>query len=210
MMLLDFFPFMFFSTFEGLAVYALAFYVFRFDFKRYIGHSLIIIEIINLQNFLTREEVTAVSNLAPVINLIVTIIFFRTIARIPLLGSLVMACFGYASMIAIQAGLIFSLFSLDQIHAHPLKGHIVQLLTGMIGIITGWQIYKRGYGFAKDFEKFRFKWEHMLVLFMTGAFIVLLGFMMYFLDVFGSLIGFVVSLILLLLYSLRKEREINR
>ncbi|WP_219838062.1 hypothetical protein [Paenibacillus sp. R14(2021)] len=205
--ILSFFSFMFFSTLEGLAIYAMALYIFRYDFRRFIWHSLVIIELINLQNFLTREEIASLSYIAPIVNLIITVLFLKIIARIPLIGALIMTAVGYAGFILIQATLINSLFSMQIIQTNPSKAHLVQLLTGVIGTFVGWFIYKQGYGYTKDFEKLRFEWEHMLVFVMIIAFMVFLGVMMYFLNVVGSLIGFFVSLVILLLYALRKERE---
>jgi len=197
--------FMFFSTIEGISIYALALYVFRYNFLRYLGHSLIIIELINFQNYLTREEISSMSYMAPVINLLITALFFKTIVRIPLIGAFLMTVVGYAGFIVIQAALIEIMFSMDQVQSDPVKGRIIQLATGLLVMFAGWAIYRLGYGFTRDFERMRFHWEHLLVIAMIIVFIILLGLMMYFMNVFASLIGFLLALVVFLYYAIRKE-----
>jgi len=201
--------FMLFSTIEGFAVYAIALYTFRLDFRRYFWHSLIIIELINLQNFLTREEVSTLAYIAPVINFIITALFLRTIARIPILWSLLMTSVGYAAHIALQSALITMFFSLDEVRTDPIKGYTIQFLSGVIGTIIGWSLYRRGMGFAFNFDRLKFKWEHMLVLILIILFIMFLTFMMYSLNVFVGLIGFLFSLLIFLYYSIKKETAEN-
>ncbi|GGG20878.1 hypothetical protein GCM10010916_42010 [Paenibacillus abyssi] len=207
--MLNFLGFMLFSTIEGLSIFALSLYVFRFDFKRYFWHSLIIIEIINFQNYLTRAEIESLSYIAPVINLLVSVLFFRTIVRIPILLSFIMTIVGYAGFIVIQSLLLSVLFTIEEAQTDLLKGYIIQLLTGVIVTLIGWLLYRRGSGFTFDFERLRFKWEHALVIVSISIFIILLGLMMYILNVFANLVGFMVALTVFLYYSIRKEADEN-
>ncbi|MFD0712720.1 hypothetical protein [Paenibacillus sp. GCM10027626] len=202
---MNFVWFMLFSTIEGFAVYALTLYTFRLDFRKYFWHSLVIIELINLQNFLTREEVASLSYLAPAINFLITVLFLRTIVRIPLFWSLLMTSVGYAAYIALQTALITIFFSVEEVQSIPVKGYTLQFLTGVLGVLIGWGLYRQGIGFTFDFERLRIKWEHILVIVLIIVFIFFLTLMMYSLNVFGGLIGFLICLIVFLFYSIRKE-----
>jgi len=206
MIVTHFLLFMLFSTIEGLSIYAVALYVFRFDLKKYFWHSLLIIEIINFQNYLTRENIESLSYIAPIVNLIITALFFSTIVRIPLIWSFLMTIVGYSASIVIQAVFINFLFSLEEIKTDPIKGYLFQLLTGIL-IFISLYLYRKGYGFTFDFEKLRFKKEHIIIILLIVAFVVFLGIMMQLLNVFVGLVGFVIALLIFLFYSIKKEAE---
>ncbi len=72
---MDFALFMIFSTIEGLATYALALYIFRMDLKKYIWHVLLIILLVNFQNYVIRDMLE-LSMLAPLVNIIISVLFF--------------------------------------------------------------------------------------------------------------------------------------
>ncbi|WP_020617506.1 hypothetical protein [Paenibacillus daejeonensis] len=207
MIVISFLLFMFFSTIEGLSIYAVALYVFRFDFRKYFWHSLLIIEIINLQNYLTREELISTANMgaiAPIVNLLITALFFTTIVRIPILWSFLMTIVGFASVLVLQTLVLNVLISFEDIQAAPMKGYIMQFLPVTLILITAY-LYRRGYGFTFDFEKLRFKREHVLIIALIVLFILFLFIVMQLLNVFVGLIGFVISLLIFLIYSFRKE-----
>ncbi|MCQ6559743.1 hypothetical protein [Paenibacillus mendelii] len=206
---MDFIWFMLFSTLEGIAVYALALYIFRYNFKRFVWHSLIIIELINLQNYLTREDLSSISYIAPIINILITILFLKIIVRIPILQSMFMTVVGYIVYMALQTFIISFSFSLSEIQEDPLKGYLVQFLTGFFGTLIGWTLYRRGFGFTFDFERLRFKGEQLLVIVLIIGFIIALLLMMYFQDVYANLFGFLLSLFVFLFYSIRKEASID-
>ncbi|UVI28598.1 hypothetical protein [Paenibacillus spongiae] len=207
---MNFIWFMLFSTIEGLSVYALALYIFRYNFTRFIWHSLIIIELINLQNYLTRAELASMSYSAPTINILITILFFKIIVRIPILQSMFMTVVGYSIYMMLQTFIISFSFSLAKIQADPVKGYIVQCLTGVIGTFIGWAVYRKGFGFTFNFERLRFKGEQVFVMILIIVFILALLLMMYFQDVYANLFGFLLTLIIFLFYSIRKEaRQID-
>lgn len=198
---------MLFSTLEGIAIYSLALYIFRFDFKKYVWHCLVIIEIINLQNYLTRVEAQDYAFVAPVVNLLITILFMSTIVRIPLFWSALVSIVSYTSYLSLQTLLIWVMYSLDEIQADPMKGYIIQFLTAVIGLAVGTLLYRRGFGFSFDFNQLRFKQENILVIILIFLFLVLLAVMMYLLDLYLGLFGFMTTLFVFLYYSFRKEAE---
>jgi hypothetical protein len=203
----DFLGFIFFSTFEGITVLSLAFYIFRLDFVRYLLPSLAVIFVINLQNYFIREELS-ISWIAPVINLVITALYFATYIRIPLLWSLVLAISGYIGLGLVQTGIVnlsFGYLSLAESSDNIWKMYMVQTLSGFIGFAIGFLIYKFGYGFTFDFEHWRLSKEKLIVSSLIIVFIILLGVMMYYRDIYLNLLVFVLALVIFLLYTFKKE-----
>jgi hypothetical protein len=81
--MVDFLGFMFFAMLEGYAVFSLAFFTYRIDLQRYLLPSFIIINLIDLQNYLIREEFR-LNWAAPLSNLIIMILFITLYVRIPI------------------------------------------------------------------------------------------------------------------------------
>ncbi|MFB9325382.1 hypothetical protein ACFFSY_05535 [Paenibacillus aurantiacus] len=203
---MDFLGFMLFSTIEGVSMYALALYLFRYNFKHYLMHSLIIIEIINLQNLLTREELSSLAYIAPIVNIVITLLFFKTIARLPFIQSIFMTIVGFLGFAVLQTIIVLICnFTIVEVNTNQFKGYLLQFLTGVIGTGIGWYLYKRGLGFTFDFEKWRFKGEQLFVTIIIIGFILALVAMMYFQDIYANVFGFVVALIIFLVYSIKKE-----
>lgn len=203
--MLHFILFMLFSTLEGIAIYSLALYVFRFDFKKFAWHCIVIIEIINLQNYLTRVEAQDYAFIAPVVNLLITILFMSTIVRIPLFWSALVSIVSYASYVSFQSLVVGLTFPIEEVQSDPFKGYIIQLITASIILTVGFLLYKKGYGFSFNFDKFRLKRESYIITALIILFILLLLVTIYLLDLFIGLFGFMVALFVFLYYSFRKE-----
>jgi hypothetical protein len=204
---LEFIGFMFFSSLEGFAVYALTLYLFRFDMKKYIRHVIGVIILVSFQNFVTRD-LLSLATIAPIINLCITALFFITIMRLPFVWSLFMTLTGYATFSMLQTVIVFFSFgylSIDEVQNIVFKGYILQSLTGLIGFFVPWSLYKRGFGFKYDFEKLRFKWEKFFIAGSIAIFILILAVSMYYRDVYVNLLAFAIALFIFLLYSIRKE-----
>jgi hypothetical protein len=203
----DIFGFIFFSSFEGLAAFALSFYIFRFDLMKHIKSVLIMILLINIQNYVLREELS-LSSIAPIINLIITVLFLALIVKIPLIWSMVMTLTGYISFALIQTIIIFlsfGYFSPQETQDDYWRIYQGQLLTGVIGVTVGWLIYKFGYGFTYEFMKLRFKRERIFLISIITFFLFVVGIMFFFRDVFINLLVFGVILAVFLVYSIKKD-----
>lgn len=207
--MVDFLGFMFFSMLEGYAVFALTFYTFRIDLKRYFWPSLVMINLIDLQNYVIREDFR-LDWVAPISNLIIMIFFITLYVRIPLIWAAIMSLTGYFAYGVIQSAFFFlpiGDFTYKEIHIHPWKVYEVQALTGCIGAGIAMTLYKFGFGFTFEFEKLRFKWERMVIIFVASLLIILLGVMVIFKDFFVNLLVFGIALFVFLVYSLKKEAE---
>jgi len=199
--------FMLFSILEGLAIYALIFYIFRFNFTRYFRHSVAMIVLMSLQSFLFREEL-ALSFLAPVVFVVFSILFFATIIRIPFLWSCIMAVTGYLAYGLVQTLIVFlsfGYFSIDRVESMPVIGYGLQLVSSIISIAAGRLLYRKGIGFSFEFERLRFRLEKYVVALLIAAAIISLGIMMYYKSIYTNLLVFFASLFIFLYYSVRKE-----
>ncbi|GGG09712.1 hypothetical protein [Paenibacillus abyssi] len=208
---MSFLGFMFFSTIEGIAVYALSLYIFRLDFKRFLWQALLMITLMNVQSFVLRSELS-LAYLSPVISLLFTILFFMTIARVPLIWSMIMGVLGYAIYATLQALISFLSFgylSIEIVQTDPLKGYILQSVSSLIAFLSAWKFYSLGYGFTFEFEKLRFRSEQIIVVFLIAVFIIALGVVMYFKELYVILATFLVSMSIFLFYSIRKETSIK-
>ncbi|ACT00243.1 hypothetical protein [Paenibacillus sp. JDR-2] len=207
--MLDFVWFMLFSTIEGLAVYAFMLYIFRFKLTDYILPVLILIVLMNLQSFYMRED-THFPFVVPVINLLFSVLFMKYIVRMPLLGSVVSAGIGYVAFGLVQLLIAYSsggYLSVEQVQTVAYKGYIIQLLTGVIGVLIAHTLYKFGIGFANDFEKYRFKWESKLVFITCILFCLAMGVVVYIGNLYILLTFFIISMMIFLYYAMRKEQE---
>ncbi|MFC5653518.1 hypothetical protein ACFPYJ_31245 [Paenibacillus solisilvae] len=206
----EFLGYMFFSTIEGFAVYALILYIFRYDLKRFFWHALLMIELVNLQSYITREELS-ISYISPILSLVTVMLFLTTIARIPIIWSMIISALGYAAFALLQSVIVFASFgflSINEVQTVAYKGYLLQTLTGAIGTFIGYKIYKLGYGFTFEFEKQqRYKWEKPLIIILMVIFFISIGSMLYFKDFYLNSILLVVLLIIFLYYSIRKEQE---
>lgn len=194
-----------FATLEGLAVYALMLYIFRFRLKDYIWQSLIIITLMNIQSYYISEN-TDLSFISPIINIVFMILFMKCIARLPIVGALVSAVIGYLVFGLIQWGVVYGIHgSLDGINDDDSVRWKVQLLTGVIGLIVSQLLYKFGIGFTNDFERFKFPFERQLVLVISVLFGVAFAAIMYSENLTLAGVFFVVSMGIFLYYAIRKE-----
>jgi len=203
----EFLGFMFFSIFEGIAVFSIGLYLFRIDLMRYKWPVLLVILISNFQNFIIREE-TSLASVAPIINLLIIVLFLTMFIKIPLIWSLILSIAGFLGLGIIQSAIFYLFsgeFSLEAVQVSLWKTYYIQTLTGLIGFSIGWTLYRFGYGFSFDFEKLRFTWERIVVISLIILVIVSMGAMIYFREVFLNLLLLILALVVLLLYSFRKE-----
>jgi len=197
-----------FSTFEGFAVFALSLFIFRYNFFKYFWPCLLMNLAINLQSFFIRNELSLTS-ISPVFNLLIIILFLAIFIRIPILGAAIMSLTGYAAFIALQTLLVIIVenngISMEIIKANTGLVYSIQTLSGIIGVGIGWVLYQFGYGFSYEFLKRRFKWEKVFIVGSLLAFLISLGWMMYYKAVYTNLYILSISLLVFLYYSFRKE-----
>lgn len=205
----QFIPFIFFSGIEGLAVYAIILFMFRYNFFKYFKPAAVMVLLIAVQSFFMREEFEhSLSFLSPLISIASTFLFLAIFVQVPIIWSIMMTLtgyFGYALLQSLIVSLSFGWFSIDAIQAIPVRGYILQVISSAIGFYVLYKIYRKGYGFTFNLDKLRFSLERVLIPAIIIIFIISLAIMMYFKDVFLNLFGFLVALIIFLIFFFRKE-----
>jgi len=200
--------FLIFSTIEGLSVYAITLYLFRFNPRKYLVQISVMSVLMSLQSYLFREY--SLTFIAPLGFLICTILFLATVMRIPLIWSAVMAITGYFSFAALQTlivALSFGYLSVDEVQSVALKGYLLQTISAVLMYYTGIKLYRKGLGFTYEFERIRLRWERIVVVSLILSLFVVLGAIVIYNVIYINLAVFVICLVGFLFYSFRKETD---
>ena len=207
-MFLESMGFMVFSTIEAFAWCALCMSIFRFKISEYVWEALFVIIFMNLQSFVLRNEFS-LSYLVPVINILFFTLLFTTVVKVSLLGSLSITIVGLTSFGVIQALIALMLFgSIQGAQANVNYGYILQATTALIVLPLSWFLYRFGYGFSYDLERFRLKFERVAILATIIFFLIAITVVLYINQIWIVLFFFALSLLFFLRYAIRKEREI--
>lgn len=199
--------FMFFSTIEIMSIFYLIMSLFRFKFHHYFWQAMFVTLIINLQSYLVRNEL-GMSNLAPLILVIIFILFFATVVKLPLIFSIIASITGYAIFAVIQTALVFVVFgSISSIEGSKTNGYILQVLTAAVICSFFWFFYRKGKGFTFDLEKLRLKWEDIILTVLIIIFLLGISILLYYNEIFLNIIFFLVVAIFFVYYSKRKDKE---
>ncbi len=194
------------SSIEAFAGLALMVSIFRISLARYVWPASFLLLIVNLVSYLLRTE--QLSYIAPALITILYVLIITTMMRIPVLWSAIMAAIGMLIYTLLQAGVILSLYgSFDTSMQYSVKGSIVQLVTSTIALGIVWFLLRFRIGFIADFEKLRFKFEHVAVLIFITSALVALSLLMYVNNLYYVLIFMSLLAIVLLYYAFKKEVE---
>ncbi|PYE52475.1 hypothetical protein HUB98_26590 [Paenibacillus barcinonensis] len=200
--------FLLFSTLETMSAFALMLAIFRIKVRKYIWPGLFMSLLINFQSYLMREE-ASMSALAPALSTILFILLITTVVKVPVMWSSIIAIVGTFSYTVVQTVILFSFFrGVDtSTLATSVEGAALQAATSVVAIGVTYFLLKFKIGFTADFEKFRFKWEHIGV----AAFIVfslMASTVMFYLDNMLLVIAHMALAVgLFLYYAIRKERD---
>lgn len=199
--------FVFFSTLEVFAWYALSMSIFRFKIMDYFWEALFVILLMNLQSFILRNELS-LAYLAPLINVLFFTLLYAAVVKISLIGSFMMSIVGLVGFGMVQAMLAILLFgSIDVAQSNTTYGYILQTSTTVFVVPISMILYKFGYGFSFDLEKFRLKYELITILATIILFLISITFILYVNEIWIALIFFVASLLIFLRYAIKKERD---
>lgn len=206
--MLDSLWFMLFSNLEAFAWCALCMSMFRFKTSEYVWQILIVVTLMNMQSFILRNELS-LAYLVPLINIVFVTLLFTTLVRVSLIGSLTIASVGLGAFALIQAIIALLLFgSIGAVGSSEVNGYLLQIITAATVFPLSWYIYRFGYGFSYDFEKFRLKHERLIVILTIIAFVAFVTIVLYLNEVWSVIFLLAVSLLFFLRYAVQKEREI--
>lgn len=198
--------FMFFSTIETLALYYLIMSLFRFKWRWYIWQALFVILLNNLQSYLLRNEL-GMSNVAPLVLILIFILFFAAVVRMPLILSIIATISGFAIFAGIQTLILWSVFGSVSNIDNKANGYFLQVATAAIVFGVFGYLYRKGKGFTFDLDKLRFKIEDILLSVLICAFVIVVSLLLYYNDILLNALIFLVMSVFLLYYSTRKEME---
>lgn len=199
--------FMFFSTIEGLSLYYLIMCLFRFKWKEYVWPAMVIILLNNLQSYLLRNELN-LDNLSPLITVIVFILLFAAVVRMPVVLAVIATISGYVIFAAVQTALVFILFgSLETVNAHIANGYLLQTATAAAAVASFWYLYRKGKGFTFDLDKLRFKLEDIVLTGLIIVFLLAISVVLFYNNLLFNIVFFIGMSVLLLYYSTKKEQE---
>ncbi|AIQ29294.1 hypothetical protein P40081_14865 [Paenibacillus sp. FSL P4-0081] len=198
---------MFFSTIETLALYYLIMSLFRFKWKWYLWQVLFVILLNNLQSYLLRNEL-GMANISPLILILIFILFFSAVVRMPLILSIIATISGYVIFAVIQTIIVLLVFgSISDIYASVGNGYFLQLLTSAVVFFIFSYAYRKGKGFTFDLDKLRLKLEDILLSVLILGFVIGISVLLYYNDILLNAVIFVIMSVFLLYYSTRKEKE---
>lgn len=187
--------FLLFSTLEVLAVFVFMLSLFRINALPYIGQSLIIVMLMGLQSLFLREELN-LGYVATVINLMCYVLLLTTVIKIPLIWSAIISCSGFFLYGVIQ-GILYNVIG----------GQLLQLITSVLFLVLSFILFIFGFGFTKDFDKFRIKGEKILIVVVIIVSFVLTALTMVQHELWINILFFAVASSFFLYFAIRKERE---
>lgn len=203
----DFLGYMFFSFFEGMAVFALMLYLFRINMMEYIKPIILTDILINVVSYFIRED-SMFTNLSPIMNLAICVLFMALVVRTPVIWSMLIVLTGYMAFGFLQFTIIFFSFtSVGELQEVVWKGHIIQCISGIVGVAIGFAIYRLGYGFTFEFERLRFKWERVMLIGISLVFLATLIVTFVTISTISILIVFTIAFVFFLLYSYWKDAD---
>ncbi|WP_411343133.1 hypothetical protein ACE3MZ_15960 [Paenibacillus sp. WLX1005] len=204
--MLDAIRFVFFSSVENLAVFALMLSIFRLRPLDYVGSVALISLIMSLISYLIRAELD-LSSIMTAVSTISFILIITTIVRVPLLWSTIIAVCGILVYAIIQALVILGLYgSFTSDMQYSVEGSIIQVVSSLIAVGICYALHLFKFGFIADFEKFRFKFEHIAIVIFTVAALIFASFLMYYNNLYYIIIFFALLAGIFIYYSIMKER----
>ncbi|WP_379161830.1 hypothetical protein [Paenibacillus sp. sgz5001063] len=198
--------FIFFSTIEGVGIFAMMMSFFRLRPTDYIWPALFTILLMNLESFVLRNNFD-IGYLVPLVNMLIFIFLLTAIIKVPLIWSSIIVISGYLAFSMIQLTLILFLFgSISHSQTSLLNEYYGQFISGFVSMALAWFLYKFGIGFTFDFEKLRSRWEVVLMIGWILLFLLLFSLIMYKNETSWCLLFFPSAFVFLMYYSMKKEK----
>ncbi len=199
--------FLFFSNIEAFAVFTIMLSIFRMKSWHYFWPSMFVFLVMNLQSYFLREDLKLYF-LVPTITIIVYILLIATIVRVPILWASIISVTGMFLYTLLQLIVILALFGdFNQDMQFSAKGSVVQLVTSLWTFFISWLLNKFKIGFDAEFERFRLKWEHIIVVVFILLALTASAVIMFVNNMLYIMLFLIIVSAMFLYYSLYKERE---
>jgi len=201
-----------FGAIEAAGIFAIMFYVFRFDAKTYYREIAVASILFPFLTYMIRVEM----QLSPIIYPFVSILYFTfftyTILRIPAVWALIVSSLANIVLVVAQTILIVFLAAVDvisfeRVTNYQRDAYALQLLTGVVLTLVGHRMYSRGYGFSFPFHVFRWKGENRWMMGIILVWFAVMAILFVRQNLTYGLVIAIVILFLLLYFAIRKERS---
>ncbi|WP_025686333.1 hypothetical protein [Paenibacillus maysiensis] len=206
-MLVKPFGFLVFSTFEGVAVFALILSIFKVKMTPYVWQAIFVNLVMNLQSYLLREELS-LAYLVPVINMLLFIFLLATVVKIPIVWSGIMTVTGYFAYAVIQSVLLKAMFGslpVSELQEGSLKGYLLQTISAVVGLLISFILYQKGIGFAVNFKKLKFRAEYGIVITLIILSFISTSIVLYYNEVWLNMMFFALVSGFFIYYAVGKE-----
>ncbi|MCR8983326.1 hypothetical protein [Brevibacillus laterosporus] len=216
--MIDIVLFYLFSLFEYLAIFTLMFSLFRFELKEYLTEMVVLSFIMTFFSHYLRAFLQ-INDFAPIVLLLVLVVLFWVIGRIPIFYASVMVVTSYLMYGVFQytTFMILSTFivlSLEEIRLNSEAGYLLQITTIIPTLLVSFGLRRMNLGFGfipTGFVRIKFRGYNLALLITVCISVVLFGFFNYWIFARGkfALISLIFLGILGVLLYLSKERDIK-
>jgi len=207
---MEYFLYIVASSIEAIANFFLILQLFRYNVRSYWKFIVATSVVFAFLSHVLRVEL-GLNDYFPLVTIAFFVLSVFYLLRIPLLWAAVISTISTAAIAVFQSLVLllaawFGFINLDNIAPTSLQVRVPQLLCAVLSIVISNYLYKRGIGFAFNFDKFYWKWENVLVLIVSSLLFLVL-FITFFNNAFYTfaVISFVIFSFLLY-FALRKER----
>lgn len=205
------FLYILFSTIEAFAVFITMLHGFRFGITLYFRPIIVASCIFALLSYALREE-AHFANYFPIISVLYYSLFPFYVLNTPLVWSLIMSSITAVFVFTLQSVILLVMVNSGMVNMSDwseqgVHARILQLLFALITIPGSWYLYKRGLGFAFNFDRFRWKADNIVMLLISLSLFACI--IISFLNkniIFVFLIT-IIMLFIVIYLAIRKERR---
>jgi hypothetical protein len=200
-----------FSTIEGVAIFSVMLHLFRFKLSTYLKEIIIFSIIMSVLSYFIREDPSQ-AWVVPILMILISIGFIFVILRIPLFWSGVVVCSAYVIFVITQIILVLlfstlGVITLENVESNTWNTYFIQVLEFLILFPGSLFLYRRGYGFAYSFDRFRWKRDNIIFILLMLSFIIFFGTVLINKQIFLGAVILILTFVGLLVMSFRKEKE---
>lgn len=208
---MDFIWYIVFSMIEELAVLVMTLHLFRFNASQHWKSIVIASLLFSLLSYGLRVELDF-NDYFPVVFIIFSVLYMFYNLNTPIFWSLFISIVASIANFVLQTVLLLlfiwsGYLSLSEVGPDGLKARIYQLVYALVVIVPSYYLYKRGIGFAFNFDRFRWKAENLIIFIVAVILFIFIMIMFIHKNVYYFAI-FVLLLSALLIYlAVKKERD---
>ncbi|TJY38939.1 hypothetical protein E5161_19095 [Cohnella pontilimi] len=207
---MEVFWFLVFSVLEASAIHIMLLRLFRYEVRQYVLAIVISSFFFSFISYVLRSEFD-LSNYFSLVTLVYFAIFAFYVLKIPLIWSFAVSIIGNICNFVLQTIILLVCAGLGILQLHEIDpfsptARIQQTLFAAVTFILTGYLYRKGIGFAFNFDRFRWKAENIVMLVIMGGLFVAMIITFIKRDIY-YLAGLDFIMFAILVYlAIRKER----